>query len=113
MNKPPEFVQIGPFRYVVSMDETAALKCAHESNSNWVFGAVRHKDLEIVLAPDQAKGQLRDTLLHEVLHGIIYVTGGITEGEEKIVKQLTATLLDTLRRNPDLVWFLLSEDETA
>ena len=111
MNKPPEFVQIGPFRYAVSTDETAALKCAHESNSTWVFGAVRHKDLKIVLTPDQATGQLRDTLLHEVLHGIIYVTGGIAEGEEKIVQQLSSTLLDTLRRNPDLVWFLVSADE--
>jgi hypothetical protein len=47
------------------------------------------------------------TLLHEVVHAIFKIAGLPNEKEEDTVTRLSPLLLDTLRRNPDLVAYLL------
>lgn len=59
--------------------------------------------------------QVRDTLLHEILHALWKESGlGAGEGasEEVIVRQLATSLLATLRENPPLVRFLLSKEDS-
>jgi hypothetical protein len=63
----------------------------------------------IAIADDQAADQERDTVLHEVLHCMSRIVGLIRDDdeEERIVAALTPLLLDVLRRNPDLVGYLV------
>jgi hypothetical protein len=106
----PASVQIGARRYSISQDADAVRATEHRIQSSGIYGAIDHRDLSIVLAPDQAEGQLRDTLLHEVLHGVMAITGGGVDDEEELVLRITPTLLDTLRRNPELVTYLMDEE---
>lgn len=56
---------------------------------------------------DQTQAQAVDTLIHEVLHAIVYVYGldqlFPDRDDEIIVTALTPALVHTLRNNPDVV----------
>lgn len=73
-------------------------------------GRVRLTRQRILIAERLAERQERDTLLHEVLHGLFGLVGLISDDseEERIVGTLTPLLLDTLRRNPQLVEYLVA-----
>ena len=63
-----------------------------------------------MLRPDQGADQKADTLLHEVLHAIWEQTplrSRESDEQEEVVVALAAPLLDTLRRNPRLVEYLI------
>lgn len=67
----------------------------------------------ILLAGDQDVQQQRDTLLHELLHGL-WSEMGLSEEvkdehEETIVRRLGTALLYVLRANPELMDYLLGE----
>jgi hypothetical protein len=71
-----------------------------------------YQDGEIIIDPNVR--QLRDTLLHEILHAIIAQTGlaetsGPLHGdaEEQTVRALTPLLLHVLRENRALINFLI------
>lgn len=62
-------------------------------------------------------GTQRDTMLHEVLHGIFYLGdlehyGGKRAGHhaENLINSLSTVLLATLRANPALVAHLMEKD---
>lgn len=65
---------------------------------------------QILVADDLAPDQERDTILHEVLHGLLGMLNVIpkNKAEERVVMTLAPILLDTLRRNPALVTYLLT-----
>jgi hypothetical protein len=66
--------------------------------------------LRITLAPGQAAGQARETLLHEMLHAL-WSSCALDQDEdeqERIVNSLAPWLLTALRENPDLLAFLLA-----
>jgi hypothetical protein len=69
------------------------------------FGRCMAGNQRIQIKANQAPGQLRDTLLHEVLHAVSYEL--YLELEERQVHILANGLLDTLRRNPKFTQFLL------
>lgn len=73
-----------------------------------------------VRIPRQSEAQLRDTLLHEILHAVAaqtYLDGPAVSSfvdkdhAERAIATFSTHLLDTLRRNPDVVAFLLAPDE--
>lgn len=71
-----------------------------------------YHDGEIIIDPNVR--QVRDTLLHEILHAIIAQTGlseppGPLHGdaEEQTVRALTPLLLHVMRENKTLVQFLI------
>jgi len=70
-------------------------------------------NLRLMVNPNMPPDQIADTLLHEMLHAIWYtVQAGLDEDEqERVVGSIASTLLDTLRRNPSLVAFLLEDME--
>lgn len=77
----------------------------------------RSKNRISLRGPDGlAEDKARETLLHEVLHAVIGTArippfgeeGG--EKEEEFVSMLAPILMDTLRRNPDLVFALVEQD---
>jgi hypothetical protein len=104
----PAFIQIGPLAYRVSEDELERLK-ADASDGNATYGRINYGQALITLDPDQDPGHKRAAVLHEVLHGCWHLTLGNTDYEEDVILTLTQTLLDTLRRNPQLVAFLMDD----
>lgn len=110
--KHPAQIVVGPVVYTVSSkpsDVDAAIVAAVKSQGQPDFyGVTNHPNLTITLNPEQADGQLRDTVLHEVLHTVTTIASLELSGkeEEEFVSRISPILLDVLRRNPALVEYL-------
>ena len=106
----PKQVQVGPFTYSVTVDQ-AAIDRAGQEMSNIPWATTEHRKGKMVVSPGLEANQERDTMLHEVLHACIHAIGlnayQKKDEQEQLVRSLTPILLDTLRRNPDLVEYLL------
>jgi len=112
MSDLPDSIIIGPLVYTVKADEAShAREVWKSSKDGW--GAINYGPGEIVLDPDQTTQHRRAALLHEVLHGCWHTTDPQIEGEEAAIRVLALPLLDVLRRNPDLVAYLVATDELA
>jgi hypothetical protein len=81
--------------------------------SNVYVGIIRYRPE----GPDSSKDNERDTVTHELVH-VLFRMGGYEHmldhdhndnGGEDLVAPLSTALLATLRANPDLVRYLLSE----
>ena len=68
--------------------------------------------------PKQNTQQLRDTILHEVFHGVFHESGlsweleqtGVADLEERVVRRVATLTLDTLSRNPALMAYLFPRE---
>lgn len=109
--RPPKKIRVGPYVYKVTCDRTTMnARCRNEGTD--LMGSSEHRTLTIDIDPDQAAGQQRDTVLHEVLHTISEMTGlALVWGkdDEDFVRRISPALLDVLRRNPKLVEFLVAD----
>lgn len=110
----PLSVRVGPYRYTVKVDADRIKELEKESNTD-LYGITTHGHLEIALQPDVADMVLRETLLHEVLHAVLFNTGisdrMTDKAEEHLVRALSPALFSLLRDNPDLVRYLTGGDE--
>lgn len=108
----PKFIDVGPYRYTVTTDELTRQR-AQEASQSSLLGQTDHDRLIMILKSDQPNGLMRDTLLHETLHLVTGITGVAFESgldkEELLVRRLSPILLEVLRRNPDLVTYLLAD----
>lgn len=103
----PTSVQIGPFVYGISFD-------ADESFEWDRMGSCHNRTRRIVLNPQQADTEIRQTLLHEMLHaiGCIYEIAMVDhhwKGEEEHLDKidlLTTALRELFRNNPGLAAWL-------
>lgn len=104
----PDKVKVGPLTYDVSDDSLNHVLAEHDSQSR-LDGRCHHAKQQIVLDPSLAAGQRRATLLHEVTHAALSVSGIRLEDdeEERIVRALEMPLLGVLRDNPVLVAYLV------
>lgn len=109
--KPPSSVVVGPYTYSVVVDEAAVHAASYEEGRP-LSGISDHAAQTIALHPDLGPDALADILLHEVLHAeLAQLDHNLPRDvEERIVTYLGAHLLDTLRRNPQLVEFLTGAD---
>lgn len=106
----PKHVQVGPHRYRLVFDK-------HEADRRSLaegevrLGECDHRALTILVDPVQADTQVRDTVLHEVLHACMSLIGAsedVSEQvEERLVLRLAPVLLHLLRSNPRLLEWLL------
>lgn len=110
----PTSVRVGPYTYVVKVDADRIKELEKESNTD-LYGITTHGHLEIALQPDVADMVLRETLLHEVLHAVLFNTGisdrMTDKAEEHLVRALSPALFSLLRENPELVRYLTGGDE--
>ena len=108
----PDHVQVGAIRYTLAVDQ-AAINATGENRNT--YGRSLHREQRILLSEGLGSDQQSDTVLHEVLHACLSVTGlnlGLEdEKSEALVYGLTAILLDVLRRNPKLVAYLMGAQE--
>ena len=105
----PSSIQIGPLPFTITDDLNAYHATAVE-NGAAVWGRIEYGKGRIILDPDQTVAHKRMALFHEVLHGAWHLTDRKHEEDEALMLALSGPLLDTLRRNPALVAYLLSED---
>lgn len=108
----PKVIHIGPMAYSVTVDANDLLKATVEQRSS-LFGWSCERRQVIGVDPDQAPGSKRDTVLHEVLHQVLCVSGLASEWggdqEEQVVRRLTPWLVGVIRANPKLIEFLVDE----
>jgi len=103
--KPPSSVQVGPYKYRVIVSKMAIIKANADAKDSRV-GESDHSKQIITIDPKLGPDQLVETLLHEVLHAVNQVGGRFLDEDD--VLRLSPLLLDTLRRNPELVEYLLN-----
>lgn len=80
-----------------------------KQTEDWV-GLCSASSGTIKIARKQEPFEERDTLLHEVMHGILRQQGRVYDEvpEELYVRALATGLLGVLRSNPEFVEYLLS-----
>lgn len=101
----PKTVIVGPKTYTIAV---SAEEIAKQDAEAVCFA----KHEQIFLAPDLTPGTERVAMLHELIHACFddVAVGGVLkkeDDEEKVCLALAPRLLDTLRRNPKLVAYLL------
>lgn len=108
----PVAIQIGPIRYQVLATTEAYNAVVARTNTHF-YGHIQDGTTTITLDPDQVPDHMRWSLLHEVLHGCWHVSDppGETFTEEQAIRAICGALLDTLRRNPALVAYLMATEE--
>lgn len=106
----PSSIQVGPYRFTIIEDEATYNRKVVEDDAN-TWGTIEYGRLRIILNPNQAPDHKRVTLLHELLHGVEDISDQAHDNTEKVIRQLAAPLLDVLRRNPELVAYLLEQEE--
>jgi hypothetical protein len=106
--KPPRSVKVGATPYSV--------RYSSRLSDNGEVGSTTFISQSIELLPGQGPDYERDTLLHEVLHAVVFNTnlrsmeGWREDGrEEAIVQALAPVLLQVLRENPRLIDYLLEK----
>ena len=107
----PKAIQIGALSYPIRTDRETINQATVDGKTDF-WANIRFSETDIVLEPNQTLAHQRMTLLHEVLHGCFHTTMLSKKWEETAVRLLTGPLLDVLRRNPELLAFLLAEDGT-
>lgn len=104
--KPPATVQVGPYLFEIIFDENEVNRQAVKDKRT-LYGQMEPKEQRIYLDPTQGPDMLADTLLHELMHAALIPLDLDEDLEERAVSVAATSLLDTLRRNPKLVTFLL------
>ena len=107
---PPKKVRIGHAFFDVKTDPATVLDLATNNNSGESDG----NRLVLKVRPDYPFQTVAETLLHEILHMCLFVTGTDQmledDVEEKVVRPMAMALFGVLRDNPKLVQFLTSQE---
>lgn len=109
----PTTIIVGPYEYTVRLDKDRIEELEKESGDE-LYGMTTHNLLEIAVHPHMHNTLIKETLLHEVLHAVLYVTGishGMSDDdEEQLIRSLSPCLFMLLRDNPGLVDCLVGCD---
>lgn len=115
----PTQIRIGHLRYTITVDDDLI-------NAESVKDGVKYAGLSqsskqaIVLRKDNPPDYQAETLLHEIIHQCLRVTGvdpdedakaNVVDVEERAVKAIAGPLLRVLRDHPELVAYLVNDDD--
>jgi hypothetical protein len=104
----PTSIVLGPHAYEVRADEES-VRLLHAHGNR---GATYNDQSIVRIDPDRPKTALAETVLHELMHCIVDKSPlrdrFSKEDDEAIVVMMSVGVLELLRRNPELVEFLLS-----
>lgn len=117
----PKSIQVGPFKIDIKLVDKPEkmhelLKKAdktpekHEDDEDHLNGLYDADKQTIYIDKNQASGMMAETLFHEMLHAVWGVVGGWSSDidEERVVSMMSATILDTLKRNENLGKYFLN-----
>lgn len=91
----PEYVRIGPVRFQIVTHHNLCDK----DGSTRLDGHIIYALSEIRLDDDLGPQARRQTIWHEVLHGIL-TQAGVKKHDEATIEALTYGLMDVLQNNP-------------
>lgn len=109
MSDMPDSVAVGPYMFTVEADGAAWIGNP-KAESATMYGHTDMEHTQILLHPGCASTLGKAIVLHEVLHAVAFTAGCSDKRkrtEEDWVLMVAPLLLDTLRRNPILVAYLL------
>ncbi len=112
MTRPARIDLLGqPF--TVRWEERSGVRLHEDDDGYWGVGISVINEQQVVVRTSQGPHQLRDTLLHEILHALIIMTGQSERfrgsgkhPEEPVVAAVATALLAVLRSNPEVVAWL-------
>lgn len=111
--KPPKKIRVGPFTYEVVVDQAAIDREGVEEGDSRV-GSCDLDGQRIIVSPKLAKDQMKDTIWHEVLHGVSDQVGVSvelgSENEERFIRRMATATLDLMQRNPKLLAYLTEKE---
>lgn len=102
----PTKIDVGPLQITVSESQADFQRMVVEDATD-TWGYARYGECLIVLKPAQAESHKRMVLLHELMHFLWHAGDRLHKEDETAISVLAAPLLDTLRRNPALVAYLM------
>jgi hypothetical protein len=110
MPKPklPAAITVGPYLYRVTL-KSAREMCTKEGTE--CLGLCDNDGLEISILRSLQKAKKREVLLHEILHSAAYCSGRNPEDlltGEQFVEATVHPLLQILRDNPELLYYLIA-----
>lgn len=111
--RPPNKIALGPFDIKVDISKKAQEKVDRD-NDGPLYGMWDGRNATISLSSRAADTIMRETILHELIHAIIELSGAASvhikdsDTEEGIVRSVTPMILAMLRDNPKLVDYLRS-----
>lgn len=113
----PGTLRIGHARYTVTVSDQVIDRENTADHANYA-GFSQASKQHIVLREDNPPDFQAETLLHEVLHQCLRVSGcdpdsdakaGVTDVEERAVRSMAGALLATMRDNPGFVAYLTAD----
>lgn len=109
----PEYVDIGPHRFAIHWDE-ASINREQVREQQACDGHIRYSQTRICIDPEGVLSHQREVLFHEIIHGVLSVTGGNhfprKASVDDILTRFDAMLLDTLQRNPHVTAWLCATE---
>lgn len=110
---PPSTIIVGPFTYDVVFDigALAALAVKKGVAVDELAGVLDAPSLRILVDPSTSPGRMVEVIAHETVHALFELLGLdelLGAKEETVVRALAPALVDTLRRSPDLVAYIVA-----
>ena len=97
----PSAVTVGPVTFTIQPDHAL-------TNATQCWGHIDYARQAITIDPVGGDDHIAVTVLHELLHAHFHLGGiGDRDNGEQTITKLSPLLLDTLRRNPGLVAYLI------
>lgn len=100
----PSKVRIGPIEYDIDY-----VRDLTGDNGNELVGRAVYHKAQILIDMDQDDNVMPVTMLHEILHAILFQIGSKHCGDEKLMEGLSTGLLALLKDNPELVAYIMGE----
>lgn len=112
----PTRIEIGGQPFAVEWEPQNGKRLHEDSDGYWDLGTTAVYEQRLIIRTLQGEHQVRDTVLHEVIHAVISMTSQRDRfkpnddhpkhPEEPVVSAVATALLQVLRSNPDLVAWL-------
>lgn len=110
-NVSPTDFAFGCFNFKIKEDSVENIKALTGSKEDFLFGAIDNNSQIIVINKDISPQTKRETLLHEIVHAIVFNNniGSIDNAEdmENVVDRTAAGVYEVIKRNPDIVKWIM------
>lgn len=100
---------ISPYKFKVIYEEHLKITSNKSKNSE-LFGYIDFDNETIYIDPRISETMIKTTLVHEIIHGILFRAGFLNH-DEHYVDAIAKGFIDLINCNPDLIEFLRSKNE--